>query len=520
MTALSALPGTPRRGISWRQDLVLERGLLHLLCDDITPADAHIDDMLAVAQALDKGGIPLLLIRRDRSTPVLVVDIDRRDDAFQALREHLPADPFYVKRQGAAAIPIEDASVSGRAPMALRIFRPRVTPTRTLPHDGRHTPRVEFWRFGSELVEAPDDNALMRRLTPASDVVFSEVEKYGRRWRTVEGMFDLHPEEFREPVDIVFSWVDGSSAQFQRERAAHFKAHFVGEGDDSAARYRQVDELRYALRSVHMYAPWIRHIFIATDSPAPSWLAEHPAVTIVRGEEFFADPSVLPTYNSHAVESQLHRIPGLSEHFLYSNDDMFFGRSVEPEMFFTPAGHTRFVESEVRIGVGAPQVHRSGHDNGLRVNRALLRERFGRTILRDLAHCATPLRRSVLFELEQTFPEEFARTAAARFRSSTDISVTNSLYHYYAMLTGRAAPTTEPRVRYVHTTTAGALARIDRLAARGDVDMLCFNDGPETDIPEHLRARAIHSALERMFPIPGPWERSEALPRTAEASAS
>src|SRR5690606_7428136 len=164
----------------------------------ITPADAHIDDMLAVAQALDKGGIPLLLIRRDRSTPVLVVDIDRRDDAFQALREHLPADPFYVKRQGAAAIPIEDASVSGRAPMALRIFRPRVTPTRTLPHDGRHTPRVEFWRFSSELVEAPDDNALMRRLTPASDVVFSEVEKYGRRWRTVEGMFDLHPAELRE----------------------------------------------------------------------------------------------------------------------------------------------------------------------------------------------------------------------------------------------------------------------------------------------------------------------------------
>lgn len=520
MTTLSALPAAPRRSVSWRQDLVLEHGLLHMVRDDITPADARLEDLLAVADALDEGGIPLLLIRRDRSTPALVVDIERREDAFRALREHLPTDPFYVKTRGAAVVPLEDVAVDGDAPMALRIFRPRITPTRALRHDGRHAPRVEFWRFGAELVEAPGDNILMRRVTPASEVSFSEVERHGRSWRTIDGMFDLHPDEFREPVDIVFSWVDGSSAQFQKERAAQLDAHIVGEGDDGAARYRHLDELRYALRSVHMYAPWIRRIFIATDSPAPSWLREHPAVTIVRSEEFFADPSVLPTHNSHAVEAQLHRIPGLSEHFLYSNDDMFFGRSVEPEMFFTPAGHTRFVESEVRIGVGAPQAHRSGHDNGLRVNRALLRERFGRTILRDLSHCATPLRRSILFELEKTFPEDFARTAAASFRSMTDISVTNSLYHYYALLTGRAAPTTRPRVRYVQTTTMGALERIDRIAARGDADMLCFNDGWETDVPEHLRARAMHEALERMFPIRGPWEKSEALSQTTGAAAS
>ena len=79
-----------------------------------------------------------------------------------------------------------------------------------------------------------------------------------------------------------------------------------------------------------MYAPWVRRIFIATDSERPAWLADHPKVTIVRSEEFFADTSVLPIHNSHAVEAQLHRIEGLAEHFLYSNDDMFFGRPVEP----------------------------------------------------------------------------------------------------------------------------------------------------------------------------------------------
>lgn len=520
MTTLSALPSIPRRTVACRTDPVLDHGRLHLVQDDITQTRCHLDDLLAAAEALEAGGVPMLLIRRDRSTPVLVVDMERGEDALRALRDHLPADPFYVKVKASPAVPLEDAVFSSEAPTALRIFRPRITAARTLRYEGRRGPRIEFWRFGTELIDAPDDNLIMRRRTPASDVAFVDVERYGRRWRTIDGMFDPQPGEFREPVNIVFSWVDGSSTQFQKQRAARLEAHVVGEGDDGAARYRQLDELRYALRSVHMYAPWIRHIFIATDSPAPSWLGEHPAVTIVRSEEFFADSSVLPTHNSHAVEAQLHRIPGLSEYFLYSNDDMFFGRSVEPEMFFTPAGHTRFVESEVRIGIGAPQPHRSGHDNALRVNRALLHERFGRTIVRDLSHCATPLRRSILFELEKEFPDDFSRTAAASFRSMSDISVTNSLYHYYAMLTGRAAPTTQPRVRYVHTTTTGALARIDRLAGRSDVDMLCFNDGSETDVPEHLRARAMHDALERMFPIRGPWEKPEVLSHARAGAAA
>jgi hypothetical protein len=66
-------------------------------------------------------------------------------------------------------------------------------------------------------------------------------------------------------------------------------------------------------------------------------------------------------------------------------------------------------------------------------------------------------------------------------------------------------------VRYVQTTTMGALEQIDRLAARGDVDMFCLNDGAETDIPEQLRARAVQGGLERMFPIRGPWEKPESL---------
>ncbi|MDF2492737.1 MAG: cpsY, partial [Microbacterium sp.] len=337
-------------------------------------------------------------------------------------------------------------------------------------------------------------------------------------WRTIAGMFEAHPGEFTQDVDMVFSWVDGSSSEFQRQRAAQMEGYVVGEGDDGDARYRHVDELRYALRSVHMYAPWVRRIFIATDSPRPAWLADDPRVTVMPSEQFFADTSVLPIHNSHAVEAQLHHIPGLAEHFLYSNDDMFFGRPVEPEMFFSPAGISRFVECDVRIGTGAPATHRSGHDNALRVNRALLRERFGRTITHDLEHCATPLRRSVMSELEQEFPEDFARTAASRFRSATDVSVTNSLYHYYAMFTGRAVATTAPRTRYFQTTLADSLRRMERLSERTDVDMFCLNDGGSgVEVPEEVRVRVVTGLLERMFPVRAPWELPAVSAGSAEA---
>ena len=157
-----------------------------------------------------------------------------------------------------------------------------------------------------------------------------------------------------------------------------------------------------------MFAPWVRRIFIATDSPAPAWLADHPQVTIVRSEEFFADPSVLPTHNSHAVESQLHHIQGLAEHFLYSNDDMFFGRPVGPDMFFSPGGITKFVEADTRIGLGENDAERSGFENAARVNRSCCCERFGRITTRHLEHCAAPLRRSVVARDGEGVPDEFA----------------------------------------------------------------------------------------------------------------
>ncbi|MFJ9365707.1 stealth conserved region 3 domain-containing protein [Nocardia sp. NPDC101769] len=377
---------------------------------------------------------------------------------------------------------------------------------------------VEFWEFGDEEVRCPRPNALTRTSFPAADLELAQIQRYGSDWVSLEGMFEPHAGDIGFPIDIVFSWVDGNDPALAARRAAAAVGVSLGEGDAAPARTRQIDELRFALRSVHEYAPWVHRIFIATDSTPPNWLADDPKVTIVRAAEHFSDPNSLPTFNSHAIETQLQHIPGLSEHFIYANDDMFFGRPVAPEMFFTSGGISRFIESDLRIGTGPNTEQRSGFENGARVNRALLRHRFGHVITRHLEHAPTPLRRSVLLEMEREFAEDFARTQASPFRSATDISVTNSLYHYYALLTGRAVRHETAWVRYVDTTTFDGLDQLGILSVRRDADFFCLNDSSFPEVEESHRASRVRCFLEHYFPRPAPWERTAALmPERAES---
>ena len=496
-----------------RDDVVVRKGEIALINGHFTPQESMIKDLLAVRGALERAGIEFLLVRGDGGRPVIAVDRKGRKKLSKVLADAFANEPFYVRpldlasgKPGRPALLADNGLQLQRKASVFRVYRPRIEPIGRLRYGAETAFQLELWRFGDDEIIAPVENALMRTRLPRSEARETSVELYGQSWRTLQNMFDDLASDISFDIDLVFSWVDGSSTEFQRERAKRMEAYVVGEGDESEARFRQIDELKYALRSVYLFAPWVRRIFIATDSPAPAWLADHPRVTLMRSADFFADTTALPTHNSHAVESQLHHIPGLAEHFLYSNDDMFFGRPIGPELFFSPGGVTKFIEASTRIGLGENDPSRSGFENAARVNRALLRQRFGKVTTRHLEHTAAPLRKSVLREMESQFPEDFARTAASRFRSATDISVTNSFYHYYALMTGRAVAQTQARSMYIETTLRVALRQMKRLGKRRDQDMFCLNDGSFPEISDEVRRTAVIEFLERYFPFPAPWE--------------
>lgn len=141
-----------------------------------------------------------------------------------------------------------------------------------------------------------------------------------------------------DPIDLVCLWVDGNDPVWQAKRSA-----FIGIAQENTSvnckgRAANNDELKYSLRSVEMYASWVRRIFIVTDEQVPEWLnVSNPKVRVVDLTEIMPSET-LPCFNSCLIEHYLYRIPGLSEKFLYANDDMFINREVAVEDFFTPEG--------------------------------------------------------------------------------------------------------------------------------------------------------------------------------------
>ncbi|XP_076277614.1 N-acetylglucosamine-1-phosphate transferase subunits alpha and beta isoform X1 [Lasioglossum baleicum] len=138
------------------------------------------------------------------------------------------------------------------------------------------------------------------------------------------------------PIDVVYTWVNGSDPIFLKSLKEHVPILDV---NTAASRFSDKDELRYSLRSLEMYAPWVRHVYIVTNGQIPSWLdMDNPRVTLITHEDIFLNKSDLPTFSSPAIESHIHRIPGISDKFLYFNDDVMLGAEVWPEDFITQAG--------------------------------------------------------------------------------------------------------------------------------------------------------------------------------------
>lgn len=143
-------------------------------------------------------------------------------------------------------------------------------------------------------------------------------------------------EPMTEPIDFVVTWVDGSDPAWREEKERYEKQfglacdkHSTGE-----ERYRDWDLFQYWFRAVEKYAPWVRNVYLVTWGHVPQWLnMDAPKLKVVKHTDFIPE-RFLPTFSCNPIEINLHRIEGLSEYFVYFNDDMFLGCPVTPEDYF------------------------------------------------------------------------------------------------------------------------------------------------------------------------------------------
>jgi len=244
-------------------------------------------------------------------------------------------------------------------------------------------------------------------------------------------------EDFRdEAIDIVYTWVDGGDPLFISERK-----RFPGQSASCDIRdavldnhFRDNGELMYSLRSIEKFAPWVHRIHIVTNGQVPAWLnTDCERISLVTHEQIFSDPDQLPVFNSNAIESQIHRIPGLSRRFLYMNDDLFLCRPVYRSDYVNGrAGQNFFFDS---IPLHEDCLKGSVHDRAYAYTQMVARRLQPDVTKRCLpSHCPQLYDKEILFHLEELFPDAFAETASHRFRDQEDI-VLRILYFIYILET-------------------------------------------------------------------------------------
>ena len=119
------------------------------------------------------------------------------------------------------------------------------------------------------------------------------------------------------PIDIVIPWVDGADPEWMKEKnkkAEELNGAFAADCSDK--RFRDWGIIRYLFRSIDLYASWVNKVHFVTWGHLPKWMNPNaPKLHIVNHRDFIPQ-QYLPTFSSHTIELNMHRIPGLAEHFI------------------------------------------------------------------------------------------------------------------------------------------------------------------------------------------------------------
>ncbi|NXG72513.1 GNPTA phosphotransferase, partial [Baryphthengus martii] len=284
-----------------------------LVLDPALPTNVTLKDLLSVHPALQAANNMFFVAKpKNPSTNVTVIVFDSPKDVEAAHSGMLKDNSKYIVWRGYLTT---DKEVPGLVLMQDLAFL-----------SGFPATFKETSQLRTKLPESLASKVKLLQLYSEASVAllqlnnpkgFQELSKQAKKNMTIDGK-----ELMLNPAYLL--WDLSSVSQSKQDE------------DISASRFEDNEELRYSLRSIERHAPWVRHIFIVTNGQIPSWLnLDNPRITVVTHQEIFQNESHLPTFSSPAIESHIHRISGLSQKFIYLNDDVMFGKDVWPDDFYS-----------------------------------------------------------------------------------------------------------------------------------------------------------------------------------------
>ncbi|MBU0901993.1 MAG: Stealth CR1 domain-containing protein [Gammaproteobacteria bacterium] len=311
-------------------------------------------------------------------------------------------------------------------------------------------------------------------------------------------------------VDAVITWVDGGDANWRAKREYHsgeprrdLLPFANGEG-----RYRDNDDLLFLLRSMEQFWGIDGNIFIVTDQQVPSFIAEHPRLRIVDHSQIL-DARYLPTFSSRAIESALHHIPDLAEHFVSFNDDQMLTRPVKPADFFSAVGAMVFLTREP-IPTGDADLQLSGHNDASNA-RHWMQTTYGASSIAFIPeHAPKGIRKSWMMELEAAHPEIFDEVRQEKFRRRTGQSILANLYLDWCATHGRADIGWE-QCRYLFTDDVEHDRVASLLDSLGRHLCICINDTTDDRSDVATMRDKLDRIRSELFPRPSDFESAGGL---------
>lgn len=336
-----------------------------------------------------------------------------------------------------------------------------------------------------------------------------------------------------QPIDFIITWVDGGDPQWRKEKQRWLNGGVLPDDyqtsvDDREVRYRDWDNLRYWFRAVEKYAPWVNKIHFVTCGHLPPWLnTDAPKLNVVKHSDYIPE-KYLPTFSSHPIEFNFHRIPGLSEQFVLFCDDFFLTAPVEPEDFFVdglPCDSIR----EDPLTFEVPEVYNQIRINDLMfANRHFKRKQVRKALgskwfsLRSPSDMVRNLITGLLghnaffgitiHHLPQSYlktsfeecwalePELLDKTCSHKFRNESDVS--HVIVKFWQMLNGKFHPYNKRRFGDVYSVQWPDTVCDAVISQRHK--SICINDSVYVDF--EATKEKINRAFEQTFPCKSSYE--------------
>lgn len=319
-------------------------------------------------------------------------------------------------------------------------------------------------------------------------------------------------------IDFVIPWVDGSDPKWIKEKNFYYGRMAAGE-DGRNIRFRDWDTLKYWFRGVEKFAPWVNKIHFITWGHLPSWLdMEHPKLHIVNHKDYIPE-EYLPTFSSHTIELNMHRIHELSEQFVYFNDDIFILKPLKEEDFFVnglPCDLCVANAITPRLGEFSSILlqttsyinkHFDKKQNIKRNFKKWFSPKYGKLLIRNLCltpwtyytgfynpHLAVAYNKSTLELVWREEPEILHETCSHRFRNDSDVN--QYIFRYWRLCEGEFVP---HKIMGSYANMGADNTKIINTIRRQSVKLYCIND-KDNEAEFETERKKLQEAFESIFP--------------------